>query len=173
MRKRIGEIKSFFLILFLFVPFYFPLFLFCLQLFLPFASNHTIKSDNDERDAEQLSHIERHRTLEVNLVFFEKFNEEPENEDGCKAEPEEESRTDFFLELAVKQQSNQEEHEVGYCLVELRWMPWRELPVDKSVVSVENESPRLVGRTAYDFRIHKIAKTYAASGYRRGYSNDI
>ena len=54
-------------------------------------SQHEVESDDDERDAQQLAHIERHALLEVYLLFLDELDEEAEGEDGCQAESEIES----------------------------------------------------------------------------------
>ena len=48
-----------------------------------------------------------------------------------------------------------------------------QLAVDKSVVGVENESPRHGRRTAYNLRIHKIAQAYAAGCERCSNGNVV
>ena len=52
---------------------------------------HEVESDEDERDAQQLSHVERHALLKIYLLLLDELDEEAEGEDGCKAESEVES----------------------------------------------------------------------------------
>ena len=57
----------------------------------PFASPHTGYAEDDEGYAEQLSHVEHHALLEVDLVLFGELDEEAGSENQCEAEPEEET----------------------------------------------------------------------------------
>ena len=40
------------------------------------CTNHTVDADDDEGDAEQLSHVERHALLEGHLLLLEELDEE-------------------------------------------------------------------------------------------------
>ena len=62
----------------------------------PLSSNHAGDADDDKGNREQLAHIERHTSLEVNLYILRIFDEEAEREDERQHEPEEESASDGF-----------------------------------------------------------------------------
>ena len=46
----------------------------------PFSTHHARHSDDDEGNGEQLSHIEGHSCLEIDLVGLRVFDEEAERE---------------------------------------------------------------------------------------------
>ena len=49
---------------------------------------YKIKPQQDERNAQHLSHVDRHGVLELYLTFFEKLDEETESEYQGDAKPE-------------------------------------------------------------------------------------
>ena len=59
------------------------------------CTNHTVDADDNEGNAEQLSHVERHALLEGHLLLLEELNEEAEGEDPGKAESEVPARANF------------------------------------------------------------------------------
>ena len=65
--------------------------LFCLFCFLLSVEAHKVYSDNDERDAEPLPHVQRHAIFKVHLVLFQELDEEAEDEYLRQAEAEEEA----------------------------------------------------------------------------------
>ena len=50
------------------------------QLFHPFSTSHAGNAKDDEWNAQQLSHVENHARLEVNLYILGVFYEEAERE---------------------------------------------------------------------------------------------
>ena len=52
---------------------------------------HEIYSDDNERNAEPLPHVESHCILEIHLVFFQELYKEAEDEYFCQAKSEEET----------------------------------------------------------------------------------
>lgn len=61
-------------------------------LFLSFpVETHEIDTDNNERNAQPLSHIQSHTVFKVYLVLFQELDEEAEYEYFSQAEAEEEA----------------------------------------------------------------------------------
>ena len=58
----------------------------------PLAANHARHADSHERDAQQLSHVERQRSLERLLHLLGILDEEACDEDVRQTESEEEAR---------------------------------------------------------------------------------
>lgn len=65
----------------------------------PFTANHASDADDDEGDAEQLTHIERHAVLETDLIFLGELNEETRHEYQCQTQAEIETRADCHAGL--------------------------------------------------------------------------
>ena len=49
------------------------------------GSPHAPAAEEDEGEAEELSHVEDHAALEIDLLFLEELDEEAEGEDGGEA----------------------------------------------------------------------------------------
>lgn len=62
----------------------------------PFSTHHARHSDNDEGNGEQLSHVEGHSSLEIDLVGFRVFDEEAERENQRENEAKVKTAADFF-----------------------------------------------------------------------------
>ena len=60
------------------------------RLFLP-VKEHEVYSDDNERNAEPLPHVESHCILKIHLVFFQELHKETEDEYLCQAKTEEEA----------------------------------------------------------------------------------
>ena len=58
----------------------------------PFGPFHAPHAEDDEGNAEQLTHIEGQRVLEVHLIDLQKLHKEAESEDIGEAEAEVETR---------------------------------------------------------------------------------
>ena len=114
----------------------------------PFAAYHAIDTHDDEGDAQQLTHVEGHTLFEIDLYLLQELNEETEGEDGSQTIAEEETCSYPILHLPVKDEPHNEDDEISDGLVELRGVARSQLTVDKTVVGVEDETPRHVGRTA-------------------------
>ena len=71
--------------------------------FLLFAivDAHEVKTNDDERNAQPLSHVECHAFFEAHLVLFEEFNKETESEDGCQTKSEVETTVQFLIVVFV------------------------------------------------------------------------
>ena len=70
--------------------------LFRSQFLEPFTADHAGDAEDDEGDAEELSHVKRHGILEVNLCLFGELNEETGGENQGEAQTEEKAGTNFF-----------------------------------------------------------------------------
>lgn len=148
---------------------------------LPPPFPHRIRSNEDEGDAEQLAHVERHSLFKGHLLLFQKFHEEAEEEDGEDAVAEVEAGADQFCKFlrfcvfvflrclqlcmvlcalcfipTVDAQATKEDDEVGNGLVELGGMAWREYAVNHRFTCVEDESPGHIGHIANDFGVHQV-----------------
>ena len=64
------------------------------QFLQPLTANHAGDADDDEGDAEQLSHVERHAVLETDLSFLGELDEETGHENQRQAQTEIETGTD-------------------------------------------------------------------------------
>ena len=73
----------------------------------PFAANHTGDADDNEGDAEQLSHVQWQAVFEIHLVDFGEFNEEAGDEDKGEAKSEEEARDDISDKTAYSEVTEQ------------------------------------------------------------------
>ena len=62
--------------------------LFRSQLFHPFSTPHASNAKDDERNAQQLSHVENHARLEVYLYILGVFYEEAERENEGQTQAE-------------------------------------------------------------------------------------
>ena len=91
------------------------------------AAQQAVKSDDDERNAEQLPLIETygadHGYFPAFLHFFKELHHETEHEDGGEAVAEEESRSYLMAEAAIKRHPyNEEQKEGGLCTMNCIWM---------------------------------------------------
>ena len=133
------------------------------ELFNHVGASHADYAEDDERNAEQLAHVEHHRCFKRFLYVLGELDEEAGGEDERYAQSEEEARAHAFGVFAVQVPAYEEEHGVGYCLIELSGV------ARHHVDALEDERPWHVGGLAYNLRVHKVAKTYEAGRSRRGY----
>lgn len=123
-------------------------------LFLYFHSPtppYTPEAEEDEGDAEQLTHVEEHAVLEIDLVLLGVLDEDAGGEDEEEAEAEEETRADLLRLTAIEVPVDEEEQGVTQSLVELARM------ARKHIYAFEDESPGHVGGPADDFGVHEVA----------------
>ena len=117
---------------------------------------HTIGTDEDEGDGEQLTHVEKHVGLPGFLHVLGVFNEEAEGEDIGQAESEIPARSHAWLAslLAsfVDSPHDEEQDGVGNGLVELARM------TGNGVDLLEDEGPGNVGHLADNLRVHEVAQ---------------
>ena len=117
-------------------------------LFLSFpVETHEIDTDNNERNAQPLSHIQSHTVFKVYLVLGE----------GDL----------FFQSPFIQVNHSQEEDKISDCFVKLRRM------AGKHIYPFKDESPRHIGGLADDFRIHQVGQTDAARCDRCSHSDHI
>ena len=88
-------------------------------LFMLFAptSPHAPKAEEDEGNTEDLTHIEEHSVLEIDLVLLSVFDKDAGSEDEEEAEAEEESRANLLRLTAVEKPMNAKEKRVAQSLV--------------------------------------------------------
>ena len=127
-------------------------------LFLSFpVETHEIDTDNNERNAQPLSHIQSHTVFKVYLVLFQELDEEAEYEYFRQAKAEVETTMIgegdlFFQSPFIQVNHSQEEDKISDCFVKLRRM------AGKHIYPFKDESPRHIGGLADDFRIHQVAR---------------
>ena len=113
----------------------------------PFAAQEAVETDNDEGDAEQLPLVETNRGAHGLLPWFLHLlailHEEAEGEDGRQAVAEEEACAEPLGTLAPQIPHQEEEAEIGYCLVELSGVSRQHIDPFK------DEGPGHVRRLAY------------------------
>lgn len=114
---------------------------------------HAINSDDDERNAEPLAHIQHHTVLEGFLAGFQKLDEEAEGEDGGEAIAEIEAGTQRGFVLFVQQQPHDEDQKVGDGFVKLCRMTGLHILVRK------DESLGNMGHCAHYLTVHQVAQT--------------
>ena len=85
----------------------------------PFAAYHAIDTYDDEGDAQQLTHVERHVLLEIHLHLLQELDEETEGEDRGQAIAEKETSPYPTTHLPVEDETHNEDDEIGNGLVEL------------------------------------------------------
>lgn len=137
-------------------------------------ANHKSDASDDEGQAEELSHVERHAFLEVHLFFLDEFDEEAEGEDEGEAKSGMEAgagRNAVVRLLAlddVDGNAYEEYNKVCQCFVELCRMAGHCHSVDQCLVGMEDESPGHIGGLADDFGVHEVAGADATGCERCG-----
>ena len=126
------------------------------RLFSDKRINQESYADEDERNAENLSHIERHSGLEGLLDVLGKLDEEAEGEDERQAKAKEETASSLLFALPIEVPSYEEKQEVGNGFVELSRV------AGGLVDALKDESPWHIGHLADDFRVPKVSQADAA-----------
>ena len=142
---------------------------------------HAPTAEEDEGDAEELTHVESHAALKIDLLLLEELDEEAEGEDGgeAKAEMEAGAGSGFrgeergaglggegrgarskssLVGVPIDEGSEDEDDEVGDGFVELGGMARCGNSVDEGVAGVEDEAPGEIGGVADDFGVHQVAE---------------
>ena len=122
----------------------------------PLAAYHARHAYHHERYAQQLSHVERQRSLERLLHLLGVLDEEACGEDVRKAESEEEARAHALWHTAVEVPADEEQQSVSDGLVELSRV------ARHGVYLLEDERPRHIGYLADNLRVHQVAQAYEA-----------
>ena len=117
-----------------------------------FAARHAVHPYEDERDAQNLPHVDEHGSLPCLLHLFRVFDEETRREDAGQAETEVEARAHLLRPLVVERVADDEKEEIADGFVELAGV------AGQHVHALEDERPRHVGGLADDFRVHQIAQ---------------
>ena len=125
------------------------------------AAQHAADTNQDERDGEQLPHVQEHALLKADLIFLDELNQYAAGEDDGEAVAEEESGADFLLQTPVEPPAEAKGNGIADGLVELARM------AGKHVHALEDESPRLVGGASYNFAVHEIAHADGTGAKRR------
>lgn len=141
---------------------------------------HAPHTEDDEGDAEQLAHVERHRVFETHLVDLQEFHEEAEGEDVGEAEAEIEASAYFgslvvlsfsrvgslpeqFSVASVDIKHDEEERQIGNGLVELCRMA-RLCPHRGRMGIEEIEAPGHRGDIADNLAVHQVTQADEAGG---------
>ena len=114
----------------------------------PLSAYHAGYSDGDERDAEELPHVDQHAWFEAFLHVFSVLDDKAEREYQRKTESEEKACADLFGPLSVEIPAYQEEQGIGYSLVKLPGM------ARYFVYPFEDERPRNIGNLADNLAVH-------------------
>ena len=118
---------------------------------------HAPETEEDEGNAEDLTHVEKHSVLEVDLILFGVFNENAGSEDEEEAKAKEEASTHLLGIMAIEPPMNAEKESIAQGFVELSGMA-RQL-----VHALEDKGPRHICRPPDYLRIHKVAHTDSTS----------
>ena len=129
--------------------------------------NHTIRSQNDEWDRENLTHIDWERCFEGFLYLLGVFDEEAEGENICKAEAEIPTCANLLRHLLVEIPHDDEKNGVSDCLVKLSWMTWN------GIYMLEDECPGHICNLADNLRVHQVAQADKAGCGTCGYGDII
>lgn len=89
---------------------------------LPVIEEHEIETDDDERNAQPLSHVEHHVVFECFLVLLHEFDKETEGKDISQTEAEEESAMQFLAVILIKIDHDEEQDQISYRFIELSRM---------------------------------------------------
>ena len=106
---------------------------------------HAPETEEDEGNAEKLTHIEEHTVLEIDLIFLGVFDKDAGREDEGEAKTEEETRADALGLAPIEVPMDEEEKGVAEGFVELAGM------ARKLIDAFEDESPGYIGGTADNF----------------------
>lgn len=134
------------------------------------GANDEEDSEQDERNAEPLAHVERHVGLERNLIVLYEFDEETACKQHRQENAEQQSGAFLGILFPVEPHQQSEQGEIAKGLVDLcrvrRVAENRILDPGKvgSLVKNEAESPWKVGSMAVDFGIEEISKTDERAG---------
>lgn len=143
------------------------------------ATQHKEDPGYDERDAEQLTHVESHSLLEIHLFLLDEFHKETEGEDEGDAKSEVEAcaygspAVAPLALIVINTYSYYKYNKVSQRLVELCWMSWHCHTVDQRITCVEDESPRHVSRHSDNLGVQEVADTDATGSERGGYTHVV
>ena len=85
---------------------------------------HAPKAEEDEGYTEELTHVEKHSVLEVDLILFGVFNKYAGSEDEEEAKAEEEASTHLLRIVAIEPPMNAEKERIAQGFVKLSRMTW-------------------------------------------------
>ena len=74
---------------------------------------HAPKAEEDEGYTEELTHVEKHSVLEINLILLGVFDKNAGSEDEEEAKSEEESCTYFLRLTAIEPPMDKKEYSVA------------------------------------------------------------
>ena len=140
----------------------------------PQCSDNQPNAGDNERDAEQLPHIEEHTLFELLLDVLDELDAEAAAEDQQEETAEQETGTLACVVFLVEPGIDEEDHQVAEGFIELRGVRrCREDRVATSLVGTqvgdETEGPRHVGLVTVNLVIEEVAD--ADQGCHRRYRN--
>ena len=124
--------------------------------------DHAIDAENNERNAEELAHVEEHARLEAYLNVFGVLDEEAEGEDERDAEAEIEAFAHGNLPAAIAIPAHKEEQGVGQGLVKLAGM------ARIFVYFLKDKGPWNIGHFADNLAVHQVSEPNEAGCDGRG-----
>ena len=124
--------------------------------------DHAIDAKNNERNAEELPHVEEHARLEAHLNVFGVLDEEAEGEDERDAEAEIEAFAHGNLPAPITIPAHKEEQGVGQGLVKLAGM------TRIFVYFLKDKGPWNIGHFADNLAVHQVSEPNEAGRDGRG-----
>ena len=124
--------------------------------------DHAIDAKNNERNAEELAHVEEHARLEAHLNVFGVLDEEAEGEDERDAEAEIEAFAHGNFPAAIAIPAHKEEQGVGQGLVKLAGM------ARIFVYFLKDKGPWNIGHFADNLAVHQVSESNEAGRDGRG-----
>lgn len=94
-----------------------------LRLFHSPTPPHAPKAKEDEGNTKELTHVEEHSILKVDLVFLCVFNKYAGSENKKEAKAKEEACTYLLRLTAIEPPMDEEEYGIAYSLVQLSGVP--------------------------------------------------
>ena len=115
----------------------------------------------NERDAENLPHVESHAGLEVDLVILDEFDNETYPEEGYEEYAENGTPLEFFKTVSVQCEQGESENHVTQGLIDLCRMMRLAVPMR---ITHKHEPPRQVGDGTVNLGVEEVAETYECAG---------
>lgn len=136
------------------------------------GANHEENTDENERNTQNLAHVQKHAGFEGFLVVLDKFDEETCGKNTSHEQPEEKTFTMFDFALEVQSVQHNENDKITKRFVNLRGMRrfgvnrFETHLLDCVPVGDETETPGKVGDMSENFVVHQITHADEESGQR-------
>ena len=144
----------------------------------PQCSDNQPNAGDNERDAEQLTHIEEHTLFELLLDVLDELDAEAAAEDQQEETAEQEAGTLARVVFLVEPGIDEEDHQVAEGFIELRRVRrCREDRIAPSLVGTqvgdETEGPRHIGLVTVNLVIEEVADTNQGGHRRYRYTQSV